>query len=384
MEKKYKYDLFLSFSSKDIDFVKPIWEKLINNGLNVFFFKESLKGEIGRYFDQAIENALEQSKDFLLICTPNAMKSEWVEAEYRTFFNEFYMKNRKERRLIILEGKGFDISSIPLMMRRLQIAKSIDVIIKILANKEGKGAKKNQLPVSEKPKRPSKAPNLSDVKFKKKKFFFTAISLLFFLIILIITASLLFKSKEPLKPTGKAEPGKVYVTNLTFMDIRNHTTMARIELGGWIDKAVVTGMNLGRKSNDNLIPNAVEHTIPNTYKNAETLVNITFNPNLSLLNKIDRITRELMITHNVDIIVTGQYIEESSNSVITIRPLLIIKNEYYIRYIPIQFKKSELFCQDPRSKKKVLCQMAFDKIAGAVKELLDELELPLKNLEFPK
>jgi len=133
---KYKYDVFLSFSVKDIDFVKAVWEELKKSRLNVFFSEETLKKNIGRTFDDAIENALEQSKDFFLICTPNSMQSEWVEDEYKTFYHEIYKKNKKERRFIILEGKRFKISLVPLRLRRFQRAKSVTEIIDILTEKD--------------------------------------------------------------------------------------------------------------------------------------------------------------------------------------------------------------------------------------------------------
>ncbi len=49
----------------------------------LFFSNEDFKKIIGLEFDDEIEQALEQSLHFLLVCTPDAMASEWVRDEYK-------------------------------------------------------------------------------------------------------------------------------------------------------------------------------------------------------------------------------------------------------------------------------------------------------------
>jgi hypothetical protein len=414
MKEKYKYDVFLSFSSDDIVLAKTIREKLEKSGLKVFFFKESLKEDIGRYFDKAIEKALEESKDFVLICTPNAMKSKWVELEYRTFFNEFYMKYEKVRRLIIIEGKDYEIALIPLFMKRLQIAKSVEEIIEILGEKPFQKEEKQKEIQTQKKTNGNSFKKFAIIIGKKNLIKWSGIAMVLFALIIsaFLVISLIrspgttpkktsqhtekmtkkddrkeesekwdsnFKERMtdkvsrsvkelPSKPQGK----EIYVTNLPFMDIRNLSTMARTDLGDLIDEAVLKGMDMVKKTNENIIINMPGHKIANTDKNAEAFAYITFDPNLSHFNKIDRITEEMMLPNSIDVIVTGQYIEDST-ALITIRPLLVIKNEYNIWYNPLRFDKSQLICEDTHSKKKVLCKAVFDQIAGAVKGLLEEL-----------
>ncbi len=130
--KDFNYDIFLSFSSKNLDEVKLIGEELRGYGFNVFMSNEALKWDVGKSFFEKIEFALKNSKHFILLCTPNSMESEWVKTEYETFYNEFFIKDKKNRTLIVYKGKGFDPEDVPLFLRRLQFANNIDEILNTL------------------------------------------------------------------------------------------------------------------------------------------------------------------------------------------------------------------------------------------------------------
>jgi len=47
MQEAFEYDIFVSFSSQDIEWVKTIHEKLIENGLSAFFSHHTLKVKSG-------------------------------------------------------------------------------------------------------------------------------------------------------------------------------------------------------------------------------------------------------------------------------------------------------------------------------------------------
>lgn len=746
-KEQYKYDFFLSFSSKDIDYVKPIWEKLVKSGFKVFFSDETLKKSIGFNFDDEIETALAHSKDFILVCTPNAMKSEWVKDEYKAFYHQIHKKNRKERRLIILEGEGFNNSLVPLMMRTLHTARTVDEVIGILAG-EGVEQTTNQAQeesILEKPwhylyfnspmlekikKRPllislfvvliaslfifiylkinstGKEPekevtqktkygghivgefedffkaifdkNLSkkmlpvassrkpvylnflnidsrlswetnhyyitaysydsstsyesfdtnnthvilEMKNGKKTFvnnnelrilnlaklsewlpdpgvtlfrfnilidnnktiepqslahlqhifkrlieflppvfeaqiirfsddiqiktkftrdkqelinaitqeqpqegtaLYDAIemgvqelrylpddgtqrfsilitnnkgkvglnfsaedfkreivnicrknSILLFIIgvedvvnsqflseiaefgfyqhiksfsdlalgyqvilnmikntyILKIPVNVNFSDlstiylvkkmpdgsdetiqdfnihprkekkklpkeeikegiayffsyesrkillsmineKLPIPPPGQ---NKLYITNLSFMNASTQSTMANTEMAELINGAVTKGMNEAQKTNQTLVINENGHTIPNTDANVNKLVNITFEPDLTKTEKVNKMIMDLMNPNSVDVIVTGQYVDDAKNPLISIRPLIIVNyQQKIVTKKNLQFSKEELLCENPISKKKVLCKIAFDEILQAVQELLEQL-----------
>ncbi|MEM6718662.1 MAG: TIR domain-containing protein [Bacteroidota bacterium] len=75
-ENEFEFDIFLSFSSKDREITKKIWEELRDYGLKVFLSDESLKMSVGQSFFERTQEALENSKHFVLVCTPNSMSSE--------------------------------------------------------------------------------------------------------------------------------------------------------------------------------------------------------------------------------------------------------------------------------------------------------------------
>src|SRR5947209_19129424 len=95
----YEYDLFISFSSSDKDRVRPIWQRLASSGLRVFWSDETLRSRAGQSFVSLVQSALIDSRDFLLVWTPNARTSSWVEEEYQTFYSQCYVRDKKGRRL---------------------------------------------------------------------------------------------------------------------------------------------------------------------------------------------------------------------------------------------------------------------------------------------
>ena len=166
---------------------------------------------------------------------------------------------------------------------------------------------------------------------------------------------------------------KMYITHLTFMDALTKTSIANTEVAELINEAVIKGMNEAHKNNNKLAINEPGHIIDNTDKNNNQLVNTTFDPNLTKSQKINKIITEMMNPSHVDVIVTGHYIDDAQNPKVSIRPLVIVKHNQKIVTRNLQFAKKELMCEDPNSKKKILCRGAHDQIAQAVQELLEEL-----------
>jgi hypothetical protein len=138
IQNDFEFDVFLSFSSKDRGGAKKIWEELRGYGLKVFLSDESLKINVGQSFFEKIQYALQNSKHFVLICTPNSMDSEWVKTEYETFYNEFCIEKKDNRKLIILKSQGFKLNQVPLLLRRLQFADKVQQIIEALIDSNSK------------------------------------------------------------------------------------------------------------------------------------------------------------------------------------------------------------------------------------------------------
>jgi hypothetical protein len=80
-----------------------------------------------------------------------------------------------------------------------------------------------------------------------------------------------------------------------------------------------------------------------------------------------------MAPNGVDVIVTGQYRDDTNSQLIIIRPLTIIKSSQKVLTKNLQFSREELICRNPQSGKRMLCKNVFDEIAIAVKELLEQL-----------
>jgi hypothetical protein len=128
----FEYDLFLSFSSKDIERVRPIWQRLASSGLRVFWADETLRLSAGRNFVSTIQEALVNSKDFALYWTENAAGSSWVEEEYQAFYSQCYMRDKKTRRLLVVHDVPRHEQSLPTFLRQLQAVRSIDDLVEIL------------------------------------------------------------------------------------------------------------------------------------------------------------------------------------------------------------------------------------------------------------
>ena len=136
-DRTYEYDIFLSFSSKDIDWVRNLCNELRGYGLRVFFSDDNLRLHAGEPFLQTISNALINSKNFVLVCTPNAMESKYVRLEYETFHQECTMNDEENRLFLIYSGaKSFHKDLVPHIYRRLHYATSVDNLIKALAGKD--------------------------------------------------------------------------------------------------------------------------------------------------------------------------------------------------------------------------------------------------------
>lgn len=121
-----EYDVFLSFSSKDIAYVRPIWQQLSSSGLRVFWSDDNLKKKVGQSFFKVIQGALAGSQHFVLVCNQGSILSEWVQLEYETFFSHYHLKNPNYRRFIILKGANFELDSLPPFLRNLQIASDVE------------------------------------------------------------------------------------------------------------------------------------------------------------------------------------------------------------------------------------------------------------------
>jgi len=134
--KNFEYDVFLSFSSKDISWVKDICHQLRGYGLRVFFSDDSLRLKVGVSFFETIDKALQTSKNFVLVCTPDSMQSNYVRDEYETFYQEFTLNDRVNRMFVIFAGQNFNIELVPLRFKRFQIAFNVNELVDAFVDRQ--------------------------------------------------------------------------------------------------------------------------------------------------------------------------------------------------------------------------------------------------------
>ncbi len=98
MTDEFKYDVFLSHSSKDKDIVRDIANRLEADGINVWFDEWEIKA--GDHIPVKIEEGLKNSRILVLCMSVNAFGSEWAQLESHTF--RFKDPLNKKRRFIPL------------------------------------------------------------------------------------------------------------------------------------------------------------------------------------------------------------------------------------------------------------------------------------------
>lgn len=89
------YTCFISFSSKDQDFVRRLYADFQNNGVRCWFAPEDLK--IGDKIRPRIDESIHLYDKLLLVLSKHSVTSQWVEQEVETALE----KERKENRTVI-------------------------------------------------------------------------------------------------------------------------------------------------------------------------------------------------------------------------------------------------------------------------------------------
>ncbi len=128
----WEYDLFFSFSSKDLEAARTFCHALRGHGLRVFFSADDLRLRGGQSFGAVITQALSRSRHFLLFCSPNAMQSEWVMLESDTFFQQYHLNDKSRRSFQIAEGPDFQDDLVPVFYRRYQRVRDAEVLLHTL------------------------------------------------------------------------------------------------------------------------------------------------------------------------------------------------------------------------------------------------------------
>lgn len=115
----FNYDVFLSFASLNEDLARPLSERLVQCGLEVFWSDEALKYKLGSSWYSEIEACLEASRHFILLWSHEAKRSNFVRMEYEAFHTETL--DDESRHLIPVLANGCTLDDLPLFLRRLQV-----------------------------------------------------------------------------------------------------------------------------------------------------------------------------------------------------------------------------------------------------------------------
>ena len=98
MGQEFQYDVFLRHSAKDKAVVRPLAERLRQDGLKVWLDEWVLKP--GDSIPAKMEEGLEHSRVLVLCMSANAFGSDWAQLESGTF--RFRDPLNKERRFLPL------------------------------------------------------------------------------------------------------------------------------------------------------------------------------------------------------------------------------------------------------------------------------------------
>jgi hypothetical protein len=72
--------VFISYSRKDINFIKRLAADLQAAGLTAWYDLSGLDG--GTTWGSEIQSAIEKSQFFVVVLSPNSLNSKWVQREF--------------------------------------------------------------------------------------------------------------------------------------------------------------------------------------------------------------------------------------------------------------------------------------------------------------
>jgi hypothetical protein len=110
-----KYDVFLSYSSADRDWVRTVYEFLIDKGYRVCF--DEVDFPPGCYIPTAIADAVSGSEKVIAIVSPNYVNSGWTELEYVLSITQIMNKEAPEDSLLPILYKP---CKMPLALKRFK------------------------------------------------------------------------------------------------------------------------------------------------------------------------------------------------------------------------------------------------------------------------
>ena len=118
---EHQFDVFISKNSKDELAARKLSELLQQRGLRVFESSISLSQMGQAEYSDAIDDALNNSRHLLVICSrnENGEKSEWVRYEWQSFRNEVF-SGRKKGNIVVIRLNSIPIANLAFGLRKYQ------------------------------------------------------------------------------------------------------------------------------------------------------------------------------------------------------------------------------------------------------------------------
>lgn len=111
----YKWDVFISHSSKDKIKVREIVSKLKSEGLKVWFDEEQI--DIVDNVLEQIEEGLKYSNYIIACLSPSYGQSSWCQGEYRPIMNAEISRTDRKRIITLVIEKDVKLDDIPISLR---------------------------------------------------------------------------------------------------------------------------------------------------------------------------------------------------------------------------------------------------------------------------
>jgi hypothetical protein len=80
--RNYKFDVFLSYASKEEEIARQLEAKLKNANLRCFMATKELRSDGGADFSELIRDSIINSMEMAILCSPYSIKSTWVTTEW--------------------------------------------------------------------------------------------------------------------------------------------------------------------------------------------------------------------------------------------------------------------------------------------------------------
>ena len=119
---KSKYDVFISYSNKDKSIARKLAEALKTKGISAW---TDTQITAGKDWSSQIEKALQQSKIFLLLLSPDFLTSQWTNFELGVALGK--AATSSDTHIIPLTIRGVNKKSLPKPLRDLQVIDAKDI-----------------------------------------------------------------------------------------------------------------------------------------------------------------------------------------------------------------------------------------------------------------